>query len=54
MTNQQREMIRYNTQDVIKYLIENNGITMEQSMKQFYLSGIFEKLCDVGIRFYLF
>lgn len=35
------------------YLIEDNGITMEQAMEQFYMSDIFEKLCDVETGLYL-
>ena len=53
MTNQQQEMIEYTTQEVIGYLIEDNGITMEQAMEQFYLSDIFEKLSDVETGLYL-
>lgn len=44
MTNQQQEMIEYTTQEVIGYLIEDNGITMEQ----FFLSDTFGKVCFVG------
>ena len=53
MTNQQQEMIEYTTQEVIGYLIEDNGITMEQAMEQFYMSDIFEKLSDVDTGLYL-
>nr|WP_295305823.1 hypothetical protein [uncultured Blautia sp.] len=53
MTNQQQEMIEYTTQEVIGYLIEDYGITMEQAMKQFYMSDTFEKLSDVETGLYL-
>ncbi len=53
MTNQQQEMIEYTTQDVIGYLIEDNGITMEQAMEQFYMSDTFEKLSDIETGLYL-
>ena len=53
MTNQQQEMIEYTTQEVIGYLIEDNGITMEQAMGQFYMSDNFEKLSDVETGLYL-
>ena len=53
MTNQQQEMIEYTTQEVIEYLIEDNGITMEQAMEQFYMSDIFKKLSDVATGLYL-
>ena len=53
MTNQQQEMIEYTTQEVIGYLIEDNGITIDQAMKQFYMSDTFEKLSDVETGLYL-
>ncbi|MFR1761053.1 hypothetical protein [Frisingicoccus sp.] len=53
MTSQQQEMIEYTTQEVIGYLIEDNEITMEQAMKQFYMSDTFEKLSDVETGLYL-
>ena len=53
MTSQQQEMIEYTTQEVIGYLIEDNEITMEQAMKQFYMSDTFEKLSDVETGLYV-
>lgn len=53
MTIQQQEMIEYTTQEVIRYLIEDNEITMEQAMERFYMSGVFEKLNDVETGLYL-
>ncbi len=53
MTNQQQEMIEYTAQEVIGYLIEDNGITIDQAMKQFYMSDTFEKLSDVETGLYL-
>ncbi|MGN0466832.1 MAG: hypothetical protein ACI4F9_10885 [Lachnospiraceae bacterium] len=53
MTNQQQEMIEYTTQEVVGYLIEDNGINIEQAMEQFYLSDTFEKLSDVETGLYL-
>lgn len=53
MTNQQQEMIEYTTQEVIRYLIEDNGISMEQAMEQFYMSEVFEKLYDIETGLYL-
>ena len=46
-------MIEYTTHEVIGYLIEDNEITMEQAMKQFYMSDTFEKLSDVETGLYL-
>lgn len=53
MTNQQQEMIEYTTQEVIGYLMEDNGITMEQAMGQFYMSDTFDKLSDVETGLYM-
>ena len=53
MTNQQQEMIEYTTQEVIGYLIEDKGITIEQAMEQLYMSDTFEKLSDVETGLYL-
>ena len=53
MTNQQQEMIEYTTQEVICYLIEDYGISMEQAMEQFYMSAVFEKLNDIETALYL-
>ena len=43
MTNQQQEMIEYTTQEVVRYLIEDNGISMEQAMEQNPLAGVTKK-----------
>lgn len=53
MTNQQQEMIEYTTQEVVQYLIEDNGISMEQAMEQFYMSEVFGKLNDIETGLYL-
>ncbi len=53
MTNQQQEMIEYTIQEVIEYFIEDNGVTMEQAMEQFYMSDTFEKLNDIETGLYL-
>lgn len=53
MTNQQQEMIEYTTQEVVRYLIEDNGISMELAMEQFYMSEVFEKLHDIETGLYL-
>jgi hypothetical protein len=53
MTNQQQEMIEYTTQDVVRYLIEDNEFTMEEAMNRFYLSKTFEKLNDIETGLYL-
>lgn len=53
MTNQQQEMIEYTIQEVVRYLVEDKGISMEQALEQFYMSEIFEKLNDIETGLYL-
>lgn len=53
MTNNQQEMIEYTIQEVIRYLIEDEGIDMEQAMEKFYMSKLFEKLNDIDTGLYL-
>ena len=53
MSVQQQEMIEYTIQEVIGYLMEDHGITMDQAMEKFYLSDTFEKLNDVETGLYL-
>ena len=53
MTDAQRTMIEYTPQDVVRYLMEFDGMTMEDAMEQFYLSWTFEKLNDIETGLYL-
>ena len=53
MTNQQQEMIEMTIQETIWYLIEDNAMTMEQAMEQFYTSETFEQLNDIETGLYL-
>lgn len=53
MTNKQQEMIEYTTQEVIRYIVEDNAIDMDAAMEKFYLSNIFEKLNDIETGLYL-
>ena len=53
MTNGQQEMIEYTIQEVVRYLMEDEGVSMEQAMEQFYMSGVFEKLNDIETGLYL-
>lgn len=53
MTAQQQEMIEYTIQEVVRYMIEDKGISMEKALEQFYLSEIFEKLTDIETGLYL-
>lgn len=53
MTNNQQEMIEYTIQEVIRYLIEDEAIDMEQAMEKFYMSTVFEQLNDIDTGLYL-
>lgn len=53
MTEDQQEMIEYTTQEVIRYIIEDEGVSMEKAMETFYMSEIFEKLTDIQTGLYL-
>lgn len=53
MTNQQQEMIEYTIQEVVRYLVEDSRITIEQAMEQFYLSRVFEILTGIKTGLYL-
>lgn len=53
MTSQQQEMIEYTTQEVIRYIIEDEGVSMEKAMDKFYMSSTFKKLTDIETGLYL-
>lgn len=53
MTNQQQAMIEYTTQEVILYIMEDRGFTMEQAMEHFFLSDTFGLLSDIKMGLYL-
>lgn len=53
MTNQQQEMIEYTTQEVIRYLLEDTGVFLEEAMERFYMSETFKKLNDTETGLYL-
>lgn len=46
-------MIEYTTQDVIRYLIDERKMTMQDAMKLLYMSGTFQKLEDTRTGLYL-
>ena len=53
MTNVQQEMVEYNVQDVIRFIVEDNHIPVEQAMEKFFMSETFEKLNDAETGLYL-
>lgn len=53
MTYEQQTMIEYTIEEVVNYLIEDNGVSMELAMEQFTSSEVFEKLHDIETGLYL-
>lgn len=53
MTDKQQEMIEYTTQDIIAYIMEDEGSTIDEAMDLFYGSKTFDQLTDVETGLYL-
>jgi len=47
-----RYMINFVTTEVISSLMEDSERTVQEAMKAFYNSGVFERLCDVETGLY--
>jgi hypothetical protein len=52
MTKQQ-QLIEYITQDIVRYQIEDQGLSIQDSMGRFYDSTTFDKLQDIETGLYL-
>ena len=50
--DKKRIMIELVTSDVISAIMEENNISMQEAMKLFYNSEVFEKLCDLETGLY--
>lgn len=46
-------LIETNTQDILKILISESGLSLKDAMRQFYTSAVFEKLLDCNTGLYL-
>ena len=53
MTSGQQEMIEYTVQEVVRYLVEDSGMSMEQAMEIFFMSNTFGSLNDIETGLYL-
>lgn len=53
MSEQQREMLEYTTQDLASYLMEDHGLTMEEALDRVYSSQTFERLSRLETGLYL-
>jgi hypothetical protein len=53
MTNKQQQLVEYAIQDIIRYQIEDNGLSIDEAMERLYSSETFSKLQDMDTRLYL-
>ncbi len=53
MTNGQQEMIEYTVQDIVEYIMEDDKLSMNEAMDEFYPSKTFSELSDVKTGLYL-
>ncbi len=49
----QQVLIEGNIQDVVKYIVEDTRVSIQDALFQFYQSNIFEKLQDTSTGLYL-
>lgn len=49
----QEQLIEYNIQDIIEYVVQDFRIEYDQAMKIFYNSQTFDKLMDIETGLYL-
>ena len=48
-----RQLIEYNTQDVVKAIMLERGCSVKDAMSEFYSSRVYEGLCDPETGLYL-
>ena len=51
--SKQEQLIEYITQDIVCFIMEDEGIDMISAMHRFYTSVTFEKLSDIETGLYL-
>lgn len=49
----QEQLIEYNIQEIIEYIVQDFGIEYDQAMQIFYNSQTFDKLVDIETGLYL-
>lgn len=47
------QLMEYMTQDIISFIVEDNGTEYDEAMRQFYGSDVFEKVHDADTGLYL-
>lgn len=51
--NDQQMLIEGNVQDIIKYIVGDTGVSIQDALLKFYNSIVFEKLQDTSTGLYL-
>lgn len=51
--SKQEQLVEFNVQDIISYIVEDTGVEFDEAMNQFYLSETFDKLQDLETGLYL-
>lgn len=49
----QEQLIEYNIQDIIEYIVQDLGIEYDEAMRLFYDSKTFDRLMDIETGLYL-
>lgn len=53
MSDKQKQLIEYATQDLVSFVAEREGRSAEEAMRVVYHSGLYAKLLDPETEFYL-
>jgi hypothetical protein len=53
MTDKQQQLVEYAIQDIIRYQIEDSGLSIEEAMERLYSSKTFSMLQDMDTGLYL-
>lgn len=51
--SKQEQLIEFNIQDIISYIVEDTNVEFDEAMNQFYSSETFERLQDIETGLYL-
>ena len=53
MSDKQKQLMEYATQDLVAMLVERQGLTLEEAMRRVYHSQLYTKLLDQETGLYL-
>ncbi len=51
--NKKEQLMEYNTQDIVAFLVEDYDLNVDEAMHKFYTSETYEKLTDEETGLYL-